>query len=758
MASRDGSALKVLKFGGTSVGKDGALEKVAAIVVDSAKANTGIIVVASALSGVTDLLIEAADASAAGDAAALCGRLAQRHVDVANRVGGDRAAEILAQVNPLLEALEALLSVPEPATAERRDLIMSFGEMLSNTILSSLLTINGLSSELCDARSLIATDGTFGAAHVDYNTTRAALCQKFVPMPAKVQCVTGFIGRCLASNKTTTLGRGGGDLTASLIGALLKADAIEVWTDVDGVLTANPRIVSGARVIPTLSYEEAMEMSYFGAKVIYAPTMSPAMRAGVPLKIKNTFNPHAPGTVVRAKPGTAEFKIRAISSVDDITLVVLQGSDMVGAAGVAGRLFMVLANKVNVILISQASSEHSICLAVLPAHGPKAKQLIDTEFAREIETGVVDPVQLHVDLSIIAVVGSQMKQIPGLAGLVTTCLGDRGINIVAIAQGSSELNMSLVVPKSDGPAAVWHIHDAFFHGDTSDAGSVPAPVRNVHVFVASDDGKGWTDAVNVREKECRERNARVKVVGVWSSAGLKVPHEDIVSQGAEQQNELLPGMRVRIASTPELTGADFESLGRHSPTSDSSEEKCARDEEDGRKFFSAILYHARGAAASRARTVLVDANRDSRCLSFYKPLLDAGVTILAVPSVQTSLHLAQSFSRYLLHPRFIWTPSCGFAPSTCAALLALRSSEEDEAVSITLKAAADDLMVPLRALLGSAAGEGPAPQIAFERDEGMRPDTYSIGITTHMEQTTLTARVSGQPTIPQLLRKLLAHV
>jgi aspartate-semialdehyde dehydrogenase len=316
-------------------------------------------------------------------------------------------------------------------------------------------------AEFCDARHLIATNGDFGNARVDWKATSETVTEYFSDREA-TQVVTGFIASD-DRGETTTLGRGGSDYTAALIGAALSADCVEIWTDVDGVMSADPRLVSDAFSLPALSYDELMELSHFGAKVVYPPTLHPARIHSIPIVIRNTFNPEFEGTRVMEKVHGNGHQVRGISSINDVALLRLEGDGMVGIPGIAQRLFGVLAKRnISIILISQASSEHSICFAVDPGSVDEARQQVDSEFDLERGAGLVDPVVVETGLSVIAVVGEAMCRIPGIAGKVFSVLGNNGVNVRAIAQGSSELNISLVVDRRDQSSAVMAIHDAFF--------------------------------------------------------------------------------------------------------------------------------------------------------------------------------------------------------------------------------------------------------------------------------------------------------
>ncbi|MEX1309234.1 MAG: aspartate kinase [Candidatus Sulfomarinibacteraceae bacterium] len=457
--------MKILKFGGTSMASAECILQVAEIVRDTLATGPAAVVV-SAMSGITDELIHCGNAAASGeDTHERVETIRRRHRAAADTLlGGEEIAFVAAHLDATMEELGRLLqgaSLVGECSPRTRDRILSCGERLSARLLAAALRSRGTPAEFCDARELIATDEAFGNAAVDMETTGARIRGHFAGGGA-CQIVTGFIATG-PSGATTTLGRGGSDYSASILGAALDADCIEIWTDVDGVMSADPRLVPGAFSLPTLSYAELMELSHFGAKVVYPPTLRPARENEIPIVIRNTFNPGFSGTTVVERMTSNGQRVRGISSVDAVALLRLEGDGMVGVPGIASRLFGVLARRgISVILISQASSEHSICFAVEPGAVDEAQRAVDGEFELERGAGLVEPLVVERDFSIIAVVGETMCRIPGIAGRVFSALGERGVNIRAIAQGSSELNISFVVSRDDHADAVLTVHDAFF--------------------------------------------------------------------------------------------------------------------------------------------------------------------------------------------------------------------------------------------------------------------------------------------------------
>ena len=457
--------MKILKFGGSSLASPERIRAVVSIIEDALTSGPAAVVV-SALGGVTDDLIAASDAAAHGkDHEEIVGRIRARHeTAAAELLSATENEHIQLHLNGIFDELGKILhgaSLVGECTPRTRDAVLCCGERLSAQLVAAALRCSETSADFCDARDLIVTDDRFGNAQVDMETTRHRIHKVFADSES-TQVVTGFIA-ANRKGETTTLGRGGSDYTASLLGAALNVDCVEIWTDVDGVMNADPRIVPGAFSLPALSYDELMEMSHFGAKVVYPPTLHPARTHSIPIVIRNTFNPAFVGTRVLERVHGNGHQVRGISSVDEVALLRLEGDGMIGVPGIAKRLFGVLARQnISIIIISQASSEHSICFAVEPAAVDEAQRCVDTEFELERGAGLIAPVVVETELSVIAVVGETMCRIPGIAGKVFSVLGDNGINVRAIAQGSSELNISLVVAKRDQAAAVIAVHNAFF--------------------------------------------------------------------------------------------------------------------------------------------------------------------------------------------------------------------------------------------------------------------------------------------------------
>lgn len=466
----------VMKFGGSSVANAERINSVISILQKRIEINDNIAVVFSAFQSVTDSLIEIGNLALKRNAAykSKLKTLTQLHFKAINELNQGYDISILQyKAESLFEELSEILHgvfLVKELTAKSLDYIVSFGERLSCTIISESMINRGIDCEYLNASQIIKTDNDFGKARVNFKLTNRNI-KAYFKKHKKIQIVTGFISST-EENEITTLGRGGSDYTAAIIGAAIDADAIEIWTDVDGILTADPRKVADAFSLKSVTYEEAMELSHFGAKVIYPPTMLPALDKKIKIIIKNTFNPEAAGTTIVEKSreqttdsasdisnDSEEFFIKGISSIDNVSLIRVQGSGMIGVSGIASRLFTALAlHKINIILITQASSEHSICLAVLPEHGEKSKAILKNEFRLELLDKIIGEISVEDNLSIIAVVGEKMRHSPGIAGKIFMALGDNAININAIAQGSSELNISLVINKNDLSKALNAIH------------------------------------------------------------------------------------------------------------------------------------------------------------------------------------------------------------------------------------------------------------------------------------------------------------
>jgi len=499
----------VLKFGGSSVGSHKGVEKIIGILKEKDYQEVSAVIV-SALGGTTDALIGMADKSIRcqdykDDVKTLC----NRHKDCASHFlkGADckkAASEIEKTITLLLQTLDGISLLGE-LSLRSLDLIMSFGERLSAPLIASILCANNIKAEYLDARNLVKTDCKFGKAEVIKKETEENIKNHFKNVKNSIQVVTGFIGST-ADGHTTTVGRDGSDLSAAVFAAALGAKRLEIWSDVDGILTADPSHVKNAFRIEEISYNEAMEISHFGARVLFPPSIKPALEKGIPIFIKNTYNPQGGGTKIAANASAGKYQIRGISSISSVILVRVQGTGMVGVAGFSARLFGALARKgISVMLITQSSSEYSICFAILPDDAQEADAALKEEFLNEIKTGSIEKPIFEKDLSIIAVVGSAMKSTSGISGKVFHALGRNGINVVAIAQGSSETNISAVIPAPDESKALNAVHNAFFH----------AQLRSVNLFLIGTGNIGATllDQIADTSEKLADNMIKINLIG-----------------------------------------------------------------------------------------------------------------------------------------------------------------------------------------------------------------------------------------------------
>jgi aspartokinase/homoserine dehydrogenase 1 len=522
--------MKILKFGGSSIRDAKRIKDIIQIVRDELNKNPIAGIVFSAFQGVTDDLLKIS--KLAENKNDLYEneffKLKSRHLTtVKELISSKLNVEVSNKVNSLLNDLEEVLKgvyLIKELTPKTSDSILSFGEILSNIIINYAFIENGIDSEFLDAQLLIKTDKNFGQAYLLFEITNKNI-KEYFKQHKKLQVITGFIASSL-DNETTTLGRGGSDYTASVIGAALNAKSVEIWTDVNGVLTANPKKVRDAFPIKNMSYEEAIELSHFGAKVVYPLTMQPVASRNIPIIIKNTFAPDFKGTVISSK-SSSEFPIKGISSIDEITLIRIQGSGMLGAPGsrIAERIFSAFARKnINVILIIQASSEHSICLAILPQQNQDAKLALEKEFQIELKMKIISDIVTENDYSIIAVVGENMRNTPGIAAKFFGALGDNKINISAIAQGSSELNISAVISKNDELNALNVIHHKFFYSGRPES---------IHLYLAGYGSVG-SQLINLIQKN-KDLYHRIRLHGVINSTKMLIKAKEISTENLKKE-------------------------------------------------------------------------------------------------------------------------------------------------------------------------------------------------------------------------------
>lgn len=506
--------MRVLKFGGSSVASPERINQIAGILKSYYEQGINFTVVFSAFGGVTDSLLTMSQSAANGDQTYIehLAAFSERHKVATSTLlkNGSLQGAIadLEQNHIVLKDLLHGIYLVKEATPRSMDYVLSFGERNSAYIISQALKQEGITTTYLDARKVIVTDESFGSAKVNFEATNEKINSFYKNAPG-VKIVTGFVAST-ESGLTTTLGRGGSDYTASILASALDAEHIEIWTDVDGVLTSDPRKVKKAFTIPELSYAEAMEMSHFGAKVIYPPTLVPAMAKNIPIYIKNTFKPEFAGSFISKDSGKGKA-VKGISSISEISLLTLHGSGLFGVPGIAARLFSSLAQaKINVILITQGSSESSISFAVSPQDAERAALLVNSEFEFERSTNYIADVKVEEDLAVVAVIGENMRSQPGIAGRLFKSLGKNGINIVAIAQGSSELNVSVVISNRDETKALNVLHQAFFLSNT----------RELNLFIV---GVGLIGSTLIRQIKAqaaflKEHHAvEVKVVGLANS-------------------------------------------------------------------------------------------------------------------------------------------------------------------------------------------------------------------------------------------------
>jgi len=501
--------MKVLKFGGTSVGSAESILNVKKIVESQSEP---VIVVVSALGGITDKLIKTSQLAVDGDASyqESFKEIVERHEDMVNTVipAGKKREDLMAVVRESLEELKSiyqgvyLIKDLSPKTSAA---IVSYGERISTRIVSTL--IDG--SEWFDSREFIKTEVKQGRKRLATEITNKLVKQNWKTIP-NISVVGGFISTDAESGEITNLGRGGSDYTASIIAAALDASVLEIWTDVDGFMTADPRVISAAYVIPELSYVEAMELCNFGAKVVYPPTIYPVCIKNIPILIKNTFNPDAPGSIIKDVVKDDKRSIKGISSIKGTSLITVSGLSMVGVIGVNRRIFTCLAdNGISVFMVSQASSENNTSIGVQDVDADEACRVLNLEFQKEIEDGAMFPMIAEKGLATVAVVGENMKHTPGIAGKLFGTLGRSGISVIACAQGASETNISFVINQNYLRKALNVIHDSFFLSEYQ--------VLNIFICGVGTVGGSLIEQIHQQqEKLKRELRLNLNVVGIAS--------------------------------------------------------------------------------------------------------------------------------------------------------------------------------------------------------------------------------------------------
>jgi bifunctional aspartokinase / homoserine dehydrogenase 1 len=626
--------MKVIKFGGTSVGSPDNIRRVTAIVTDALAAGP-CAVVCSAFGGVTDLLIKAGKLAEARDEGFedIYQSLHERHTGTISELleGAEKQAAMaeveqgLSEVHALLKGIFLLNELPDRTLAQ----LMSYGERLSNFIIAAVLRHHGVKAVYVNATQLVKTDSQFLAAKVDFEKTNKHISTFFGALNATA-IVTGFIGSD-DEDRITTIGRGGSDYTAAILGAAINASSIEIWTDVNGVLTADPRRVEQAFSVPQLSYREAMEMSHFGAKVIYPPTIQPALVKSIPLLIKNTFEPAHPGTLISKDPGQTPNMIKGISSISDMALLRVEGSGLAGVIGMASRLFNALSQaQVNIIFLTQGSSEYSICFGVAPADTERAKNAVNREFRYEIQNKFINPIVVERDNAIIAVIGENMMNVPGISAKLFKALGKNGINVKAIAQGSSELNITAVIDKFNEAKALNALHEIFFVSD----------VHSLNIFLVGPTGLiGSTLLEQIRQQqEYLEKQLSIKlnVTGMINSRKMLIE-----SNGIDLHN----------------WKEELDTKGEHAELG---------------KFTDMIL------DLNFANSVFVDCSASKKVTEFYEKLLRRSVSVVTPNKIANTLsqdkyHLLRGLARKS-NARFLYETNVGAGLPVINTLHALLNS------------------------------------------------------------------------------------
>ena len=542
--------MQVLKFGGSSVGTSGAISKMIAIVKARVQTKPSIVVV-SAISGVTDQLILLGQTAAQGNEAyqTMIQSLRQKHEDaILALLPTAQQASGLNMVKALIQEIEshcASIFNESVLTLRMQDCLMSYGEILSSKIIAAAFDAEGIDQVWLDSRWMIKTNSAYSNAVLDKALTNQSI-QQYFANPSNQHALyiaPGFIASDAAGH-TTTLGRGGSDYSGAIYAAAINASVLEIWTDVSGMMTADPRIVNNAKEIPRISYHEAMELSHFGAKIIYPPTILPVMQANIPLWIKNTFEPEHPGTLIENESPKDISVIRGISSIKDICLLSLEGAGMVAIPGFTKRLFDALAKKqISIIIITQSSSEHSISIGVSVQDTHLAKIAVDAEFEEEINAQLLEPLIIEKELSIIAIVGAQMRNHTGISGKMFGALGRNGINIRAIAQGSSEKNITAVIAVQDVRKAINVLHETFFE----------TTYKQVNVYIAGAGNVGGKLIEQIKQQVSYLQTTlrlQINIVGIANSKKQLIHPEGIDLNNAHD-------WRAQLNAAPTGTIQDF---------------------------------------------------------------------------------------------------------------------------------------------------------------------------------------------------------
>lgn len=580
--------MKVLKFGGTSVGSVKSILSLKHIAEREARRQP-VVVVVSALGGITDKLLETARMAVRGDRSYRdeIDEMVERHHQMIDTIimSPQKRIDLIRTVDGLMEQLKSLyygVFLIHDLSEKTRDAIVSYGERLSSCIVATLIK----GAEWMDAQEMIKTEHKNGRHVPDSELTEALIKEAFA-RERKIAVVAGFISRDKTTGETTNLGRGGSDYTAALIAAALDAELLEIWTDVDGFMTADPKVIPNAYRIPQLSYTEASELCNFGAKVIYPPTIYPVCVKGIPILIKNTFNPECEGTIIKEQITNDNKPIKGISSISDTILITVTGLSMVGVIGVNRRIFTVLAgNGISVFLVSQASSENSTSIGVKDSDAAEAVRVLNEEFAKEIATGAMNPMRAQRGVATVAIVGENMKQTPGIAGKLFGTLGRSGISVIACAQGASETNISFVVDGKQLRKSLNVLHDSFFLSEYT--------VLNIFVCGVGVVGGKLLERIRSQSEELKQtRRLKLNVVGIANS------HQAIFDRDGID----LDNYKELLANAPET---------------------------DTRKLLDEIT------AMNIFNSVMVDCTASADVAKIYQELLEHNVSIVAANKIAAS--------------------------------------------------------------------------------------------------------------------------
>ena len=580
--------MKVLKFGGTSVGS---VESILSLkdIVENESGKQPIVVVVSALGGITDKLLATAQLALNGNDGYVneFDAMVARHHQMIGTIitDEDKRTSLLGTIDSLFDQLKSIyygVYLIHDLSEKTQDAIVSYGERLSSNIVAAL--ING--AKLFDSRDFIKTEYKNHKHTLDSEATNRLVCDTFKELP-RISIVPGFISRDKRTGETTNLGRGGSDYTAAIIAAALDAEVLEIWTDVDGFMTADPKVIPSAYTINELSYKEAMELCNFGAKVVYPPTIYPVCVKNIPIKVKNTFNPDSQGTIIKEKIHNDQKVIKGISSISGTTLITVTGLSMVGVIGVNRRIFTALAvNGISVFLVSQASSENSTSIAVKDSDAGKAVEVLNEEFVKEIETGSMFPMHAESGLATIAIVGENMKHTPGIAGKLFGTLGRSGINVIACAQGAFETNISFVVDGKNLRKSLNVLHDSFFLSEYN--------VLNLFICGVGTVGNKLIEQIRSQYEELKQnRRLKLNVVGIASSSRAVFNRDGI---DLDNYKELLQG-------------------------SDKSDNERLRKEVVGMNIFNSVF---------------VDCTASKEVAALYQEFLEHNISVIAANKIAAS--------------------------------------------------------------------------------------------------------------------------